>query len=116
MRALCIDLAPAAVESTAINIHLNDVGHLVTVALGDVSTATGAYELVLANILAPVLLDYAETIAGTVAPSGRLILSGFNESRFNDIVLRYEDFGLTYVARKDVEHWIAASFSRSGVL
>ena len=116
MRASCIDLAPAAVESTAINIQLNDVGHLVEIALGDVTMATGEYELVLANILAPVLLDYAETIAGTVAPSGQLILSGFNESRFNDIVLRYEDFGLTYVARKDVDHWIAASFSRSSVL
>ena len=113
VQAVCVDLAPPAVESTIINIGLNEVEHLVTVSLGDVSTPSGTHQLVLANILAPVLLDYAEMIVRTVSENGQLILSGFNESRFNDIVRRYEDLGLIFHVRKDVDNWIAASFHRT---
>ncbi len=116
LQAVCIDLAPAAVESTTINIALNEVDQLVSVALGDVSTPTTKHELVLANILAPVLLDYAEAITSAVAPNGNLILSGFNESRINDITRRYEEIGMTFVARCDVDNWIAVSFRRSSSL
>jgi ribosomal protein L11 methyltransferase len=51
-----------------------------------------AFDLVVANILAPVLIELALVIGGRVAPSGRLILSGLLDGRHAHVVEAFSNF------------------------
>jgi ribosomal protein L11 methyltransferase len=107
MRCVAVDIAPAAIEAAQMNVALNGVGDVVHVEEGDVRTVRGTYDIVLANILAPVLLSDAADIALRVASRGTLILSGFMSSRSTDIRAAYEALGMRYVGVLERDGWIA---------
>ena len=111
-RAVCVDIAPAAVEATKVNARLNGVEHLLVVEAGDITVVRGTYDLVLANILAPVLLADAARIAASVASRGALVTSGFTSTRRTDIVASYTALGLTLTGEHDVDGWLALQFER----
>jgi len=111
-RGVCVDIAPAAVEATKANALLNGVEHLLVVEAGDITVVRGTYDLVLANILAPVLLADAARIAASVASRGALVTSGFTSTRRTDIVASYTALGLTLTGEHDVDGWLALQFER----
>jgi ribosomal protein L11 methyltransferase len=111
-RVVAVDVAPAAIEATRHNAGINGVADLIVIEQGDVRCVRGTYDLVLANILAPVLLSDADDIAARVAARGTLIVSGFNEARRSDIVARYSTLGLVPRETTEVEGWLALQFER----
>ena len=111
-RAVAIDIAPAAVEATHHNVRLNSIESSVLVEQGDVRAVKGTHDLVLANILAPVLLADADEIVARVAVRGTLIVSGFTNTRRADIIDRYSLAGLTLREESEVEGWLALQFER----
>lgn len=111
-RVVAVDVAPAAIEATRHNADINGVSDLIVIEQGDVRCVRGTYDLVLANILAPVLLSDADDIAARVAARGTLIVSGFNEARRSDIVARYSTLGLVPRETTEVEGWLALQFER----
>lgn len=111
-RVVAVDIAPAAIEATLLNARLNGVEQLMLVETGDVGSVRGTYDLVLANILAPVLLADAEDIVSRVAALGSVILSGFTMSRVDDIAQRYTALGLQETRRAEVEGWFALQMQR----
>lgn len=111
-RVVAVDVAPAAVEATRHNAGINGVADLIVIEQGDVRCVRGTYDLVLANILAPVLLSDADDIAARVAARGTLIVSGFNEARRSDIVARYSTLGLVPRETTEVKGWLALQFER----
>lgn len=111
-RVVAVDVAPAAIEATRHNAGINGVADLIVIEQGDVRCVRGTYDLVLANILAPVLLSDADDIAARVAARGTLIVSGFNEARHSDIVARYSTLGLVPRETTEVEGWLALQFER----
>lgn len=86
-RVRAIDVAHAAVAATRDNARRNGVEHLVEVDATPVGEMIGTYDLVVANILAPVLVSIAPDLRRLTAPGGRLIVSGVLERR-HDHVLR----------------------------
>lgn len=104
-RIVAVDIAPAAIEATSINASLNGVLDRFIIERGDVNGVKGSYELVLANILAPVLLADRDTILRKVAARGSLILSGFTETRLNDIVESYESVGCLQRNLCEIDGW-----------
>ncbi len=72
------DNDPEAVKVSEENAALNGLAGRVTFHLGDLVTgfARGPADVVLANILANVLIQYARELTAAVAPGGSLILSG----------------------------------------
>ncbi|MCX6955558.1 MAG: 50S ribosomal protein L11 methyltransferase, partial [Verrucomicrobia bacterium] len=72
------DNDPEAVGVSEENAGLNGLGGKVKFFVGDLVTgfAGGPYDVVLANILANVLIQYARELTAAVAPGGTLILSG----------------------------------------
>lgn len=111
-RVVSVDIAPAAIEATLLNAQLNGVDQLVVVETGDVRSVRGTYDLVLANILAPVLLADAEDIASRATVLGSVILSGFTMSRVDDIAQLYTALGLLETRRIEVEGWFALQMQR----
>ena len=71
-----IDLADAAVEATLDNARRNDVGDAITVDNAAVATVEGDYDIVVANILAPVLISMAGALKQLTTLTGTLIISG----------------------------------------
>ena len=87
-RAVGIDNDPQALLATADNAERNDVGDRLQVAApGEAPRDT--YPVVVANILASALDVLAETLAGHVAPGGRIALSGILAGQEGPLLGRY---------------------------
>ena len=69
-----VDIAPAAVPVTVANAQLNGV--TVEVSNIPLSDVPGTFDVVFANILAPVLISLSEELKRVVARTGRLVISG----------------------------------------
>jgi ribosomal protein L11 methyltransferase len=71
-----IDIASAAVEATNDNARRNGVEDLVDADATALADVEGAFDLVVANILAPVLVSLAADLRRVTRPDGRLVISG----------------------------------------
>ena len=71
-----IDISPAAVEATIANAARNGVAGAISASTRPLSSIDEPFDLVLANLLAPVVVDLAPDLRRVVAPSGALIVSG----------------------------------------
>jgi ribosomal protein L11 methyltransferase len=107
-----IDLAATAIEASIFNAQLNGVEDSFTCQQGGLECISGAYSHVLANILAPVLLDGSVSIGGAVKENGFIFLSGFTDTREKDIVTCYEKLGFRYINRIEIDGWLALSLQR----
>ncbi len=103
-RAVGIDNDPQALLATADNAARNAVGDRMLVAApGD--APEGRYPVVVANILAGALDALADTLAGHVAPGGRIALSGILAGQEGPLLERFGAwFDHLAVARED--DWI----------
>lgn len=73
--ATCMDIDPQALIASRQNARDNDVAERLSV-VGAADEISGTYDLVVANILAGPLVQYAEGIASRIAERGMLALSG----------------------------------------
>ncbi|MFZ9481561.1 MAG: 50S ribosomal protein L11 methyltransferase, partial [Ilumatobacteraceae bacterium] len=69
-----VDIAPASVPVSRHNAAINGV--TVDVSTTPLEEVEGEYDVVLANILAPVLVALADHLVRVVRPGGRLVISG----------------------------------------
>lgn len=80
-RVVAVDVALEAIDASRHNVGLNELADVVEVRPGSVDPGVGRFDVVVANIEAPILIELAEVIAGAVAPGGILVLSGFLEQQ-----------------------------------
>ena len=71
-----IDIATAAIEATIANAASNDVEHLVAASTTPLAELNGSFDIVVANVLAPALVDMAADLSGVLADGGVLVISG----------------------------------------
>lgn len=105
-----IDLADAAVEATVDNAVRNEVDDAITVDNADVSSLSGDYDIVLANILAPVLVTMASHLQRLTAPNGTLIISGVLADNHAHVLAALEPFRV--VGTLELDGWVAVSLQR----
>ncbi|MBV7428172.1 MULTISPECIES: 50S ribosomal protein L11 methyltransferase [unclassified Acidovorax] len=102
-----VDIDPAAVESTALNAQANEV----QLHAGLPDKARGAYQTVLANILATPLRVLAPLLCGHVMPGGHLVLAGILERQADELKEAYAPWVRLEVA--DLEDgWILMTARR----
>ena len=99
------DLDPEATDSIRHHAHLNDVEIMVVQADGGRAFKSGVFDVVLANLTAPLLLERADEIMSLVAPNGRLVLSGLLGSDLQEVQTRYRVFPL--LSRSSAGEWAA---------
>ena len=70
------------------------------------------YNLVVANILAPVLIDNSSKISGAIIKSGesRLVLSGILHEQFPEVQQTFENQGLKLIEQIKLDKWSTGLF------
>ena len=87
-RALAMDIDPQAVIATRQNAADNGVAGRLQV-LGSPAAISGRFEVVVANILAGPLVEFADSITSTLADRGMLALSGVLCEQATDVMAAY---------------------------
>lgn len=102
-----MDIDPQALIATADNASINEVAGKLTV-LGSADDIRGKFDVVIANILAAPLVEFAESITSTLRSRGMLALSGVLCEQADDVMKAYEpwiDFGKPVFQGQDGQTW-----------
>ena len=111
--AVGIDIEPAAVAAARANARRNGLDHVATFSAAPAGTAElGAFDLVVANITADVLMALAADIAARVAPGGRLALSGISAAQTSTVAAAYRPHGIELANPIRLDDWVSLAGSR----
>lgn len=105
-----IDISPAAVVTTLDNARRNGVDQMVTVSTDPLAAIEGPFDIVLANILAPTLIELAVDLRRVLADAGVLIVSGILSDRHDHVCEALAP--LRVIDRHVSGGWVALSLSR----
>lgn len=116
---VAFDPDPMAVFSARRNFQLNGLwgaaneeDHRVQVFVGGIEAIKGAFDIVAANLVAPVLLRLPEQLTDRVGLF--LVLSGIADPMADKVITAYESEGLNAITRVEKDGWNSALFCRSG--
>lgn len=113
---LAVDIDDEAVRVAGENTAANGVAERIQVAQASLAEVLAGQfgpqwrgvPLVVANILARVIiLLLGQGLADTVAPGGRLIVSGILDTQAADVHAALVDAGLTVLAQEQIDDWVA---------
>ncbi|NJD61274.1 MAG: 50S ribosomal protein L11 methyltransferase, partial [Deltaproteobacteria bacterium] len=110
--ALGIDTDPKAVETAEENAKVNGVQDRFAASFMPLSTFAGAYDLIVANILAEILIDMKNEIVSRCAPGGFLILSGILTEKSDWVEAEFGGEGARLLKRKTDGQWAALLLRR----
>jgi ribosomal protein L11 methyltransferase len=106
-RAVGLDIDPIAVEATAANARHNRVGKRVRAREGSIPSGEGPFDTLLANLIAGVLMEIAEDLAGELVPGGTLVGSGIFIDREAPTRAALERAGFDITGRWHESDWVA---------
>ncbi len=112
-QAVAIDISPASPEITIANAQANGVAHQITVSCDSLGEVADEFGVVVANILAPVLIELADGLTRSVAPGGTLILSGLLDDQYHHVVAAMTGFAVVEIER--MNGWVALTLRRSAL-
>ena len=111
-----LDIDPVAVTATQENAVVNGVGADITCTVGNVEALDDwqGHDIVVANILAPVLIANAANIASTVATASgsRLMLAGILATQYDQVHATFAALGFEELAVADIDEWRSGLFQR----
>ena len=90
-----IDNDPLAVDVATENLSSQGMASPYTLACAERPPDGATYDTVIANILAPVLIEHARALAANVADDGCLLLSGLLTRQIDEVLAAYAPHGLT---------------------
>ena len=102
-----VDVAEDSPRVATGNAERNGVAAKCTFDLTPLAAVGGAHDLVLANILAPVLRELCGDLCAQ-AKGGRLVLSGFKDHEHDELLARFTANGLKLRADTQAAEWCAA--------
>lgn len=108
--AIGVDIDPDSVEVVADNAAVNGVDGQVSALCVPVAALDGVADLVIANIIAPVLHELSADLMSRVRPGGYLVLAGFLEEQEQAIRDRFGPMTVTH--RLAEEGWVCLAMRR----
>ncbi len=105
---VAVDNDPNAMVATRHNARNNQVDDRVRPVHGSLAETSGSYDLVLANILAPVLLSMiADGLTSRVKRTGALVLSGILEEQAQSVREALHAAGMMHIEQRQQGDWVA---------
>ena len=104
-----VDIEPEAVRVARANAVHNGVGNRVRVARGSVGAGQpfqDEYDLVVANILGPILITLADDLTRAVRRGGGLILGGIIDFREVSVRDAFQALGMQITRREELDGWV----------
>ena len=114
---LAVDTSPVAVAVARENARANGQEGRLRVLEGSVAAGAatgGAFDVVVANIVAKVLTELAPDLAAAAAPGGELLLSGVIEPAELELLITFATRGFLPVERLEEGDWRALRLRREG--
>jgi len=111
-RVVGIDRAIGAVGVAQRNAERNGVSEVTEFFQGSTAPNGEQFDVVAANILAPVLLELCDPIVRSVKPGGTIILSGLHIDRRQDVINRYTAEGCRLVEDLVLEGWCGVAMTK----
>lgn len=109
-RVVAVDNDPEAVAIAVENAEVNGVASQIEASATALSRIRGAFPLVVANILAPVLMGMAPELARHTAPGGVLVLSGILATQADNVITAYRSVGMALASRAQAGEWVRLDF------
>jgi ribosomal protein L11 methyltransferase len=106
-RVRAIDIERAALIAAEENARLNGVADRLVLTPGGPETVTGAWPLVLANVLAAPLIEMAPAIVRRLGHRGLLVLSGIPSAVEPDVDRAYRRLGMRHLRTAARGGWVA---------
>jgi len=111
------DLDPVSVTTARENARVNQAGNFIRFARAagvnaPLLRANARYDLVLANILLPVLKQLARPVRSLLAPGATVVLSGLLASQANAAASIWRVQGLRLVSRQTLDGWTTLTLRR----
>ncbi len=103
---LGVDIDPLAVDAARETVRRNQLGDAVEIRAGS-GPGDGRYGLILANLTADLLQALAAEIAGAAEPGGRLIASGFIQTRRDEVAGALSAVGFEIEETRTEDEWAA---------
>ncbi len=114
---LALDTDDVAVQAAIQNCANNDVADVVQIqrgTLGDIAPGR-TWDLVLVNILAPVIMQLLDGgLEGVVRPGGKIVFSGIIEDQSPEIQAGMERVGIQLDEQRQVKDWVTLIGRRPG--
>jgi ribosomal protein L11 methyltransferase len=121
---VALDADVSAVTAARENVEMNGVDQQVTVWHGSLPGGSsvphhfvagsslkllnsGHFDLILINILAPVIVSLAPGLAARLAPSGRVVSAGLIESQEPDVREAFQTQGFQIIERAQEKDWVS---------
>jgi len=104
---VAIDIDEDALRVAAENARLNALDDRVRLAHGGPDSISGAFPVVVANILAAPLIEMAPALIRRVGHHGSLVLSGIPESVIGNVDRAYRHIGMRHVETRARGGWVA---------
>lgn len=107
---IAVDIDEVSMRAATENVARNGVA--VTVGRGSAAEVPGEHDLVLANIVAPVLRDIAPDLARCTAPGGTLVTAGIIATAEEETVAAFEAAGFRSAGREQDGDWVSRIFNK----
>lgn len=110
-RAVATEVEHDAVVSAAENLRLNGVADRVELLhTDDPRSATGQFDLVIANIISSILIPLRDAILAKLAPGGTLLLSGILHREGDAVIKHYSRATMRHIASDRDGDWLGIVF------
>ncbi|MBN1874153.1 MAG: 50S ribosomal protein L11 methyltransferase [Anaerolineae bacterium] len=107
-QVLAVDTDAHAITATQRNARDNGIEHLLNVIHGSLQDVQGDYDVILANILAPVIIQMVQSgLAQHLRHSGILIVSGILEEQVAAVQTVLLEAGLKVIQTRQQGDWVA---------
>jgi len=107
---VAVDDDPLAISACTENAERNALAH--RIGARERLPEDRRFEVVLANVSCPVLVDFAQRLADRLAPAGRLVLSGLLLTDRDAICAAYAGVGLETLAESQEGDWLCLVLGR----
>lgn len=104
-----VDTDPDACRVAIENAAANEVSERIGV-FGSLESAKGTFEIILANLFAPQLVEMTEEIVQRLSPEGWLIGSGILKSEVSTVIDAWSAARLRLYAQRQEGEWVAVAF------
>lgn len=112
-RVVGIDIEDRAIEAAKANIDENGFSPAqIELSTRPIEQISETFDLVIANILAPILLDLRPHLLDAVAPGGDLLLSGIADDQLDDLRAAFDEPAFTEIDSDAQGEWTALHLRR----